>query len=474
MNLIHLAQTSLAAAALFGAQAMAQHRLSFTSPVVLTSSSMMTNVDTITHLLRGDKNKRRNYWERTVDRSEKQSCVWSLSLEGRDLAIVNSRIGEHYFGTMTVKCSDFSTFFRRVLVRGIRSCIESETAVDSDYCNLQVLAFRRTEDLSLQSKDLIRDDDKERSYKLIHSDMAQKIVETAQLIPAGLKPQSIDSYQSFLLNIDRRTKKFSIEAPEDSANFSQGRVMQLSDASGSANRDAAAVATATQSLRDLESLLTSFSADVGGDVTQFVGQNRERFVPLWTAFLNNLLTIINPSEFKALESQGKDVEARFVARYTTLSASSSNKESLVAALKAEQDRYASLSKYTTQAPPESSTLYFFSKDAASRYNGTSVESGAPVIAAPSKRESDVESVEILGKIFLGQDESTGNSVDDKGYGVGPDNDYYGQGACTRALKTCNRFISGFRDAPSFTCVKARVWVTSARRYCEYVVKSSGN
>src|SRR4051812_5564676 len=107
------------------------HKLVFEKPLTLTKQGISVSVEKVK--LHFDRSC--NQWKESSVSKDTRSCNLTIKVEGRDLAIKNRALSEHYFGTMQLSCkknwgdlfgNDFTTNFSRVLFLGLRNCVESE------------------------------------------------------------------------------------------------------------------------------------------------------------------------------------------------------------------------------------------------------------------------------------------------------------------------------------------------------------
>ena len=319
------------------AQQMNPYRVIFPKPLSLEGSTRVS-VDKI-------KLKNKNAeWKITSSKDLTYTCDVNLQIEGRDLATKNQKIGEHYYGSMKLECQNnvgkFTTSFNRVLFLGIRNCVQSETVFDQDYCALDVVAFRKEKDMSIEAGDLIYDRQRSKSFFQIHSPAAQQTIAAANLIPEGLQTSTIDSYQVFKISLGKLSQEFFVQKPDANSNFSKGQNIYLQ-----ANND---VLIADQKLRaeidasysDVMSKLAGVPSGAAG-VTEF-----QKILPSVlkdvATNLKKLLSMITPVEFFQAEKKLVSLEKNLITMANAFNPAITNRDSFrqnYGSLSDEYNRY---------------------------------------------------------------------------------------------------------------------------------------
>jgi hypothetical protein len=287
------------------------YSIKFNKPLVLRGSSLI-NVEKVEN-----KATAEGKWQESVTNTAKQNCEFSINVEGRDMAVENKGIGEHYYGSMSVSCekaglfgSSFKTNFSRVLLMGIRECVVSETVIDNDYCNLRVIALRKETDLNSQSGDLISDKPTSRKFFRISSEDAKKYIQGSNLLPIGVNKDLVDSYQSFNLSIGRNGNEFFIPTSTEKSSFVSGRNIFLKVSDADLNRDDDLRNDIESSLKDLNDQLSKITS--GAKPTDVFKQNFPAILGKFSLTVQKLLGIISPVEFFQLEQETKAFEANLI------------------------------------------------------------------------------------------------------------------------------------------------------------------
>jgi len=290
------------------------YSIEFDHAVSLTGKAMIKTEEVFTELVSSTRQ-----WETVEVDEQLHDCYYRINILGRDMALENKNIGEHYYGNMWFTCKetelipfesyDFQTFFSRVLILGVRNCVQSETTVDQDYCNLTVVAFRKENDMRLSRGDLFRSDDDDRDFYRISSTQAQNIIQSYQLIPAGLNTSLVDSYQIFSLSMGKDADTFFIERPSNSSNFPSGKNHYLNLLSGGS--------TDQTTETEIESILSQLYALMGvvessTDPQQSFQQNISLILPEFLNATKKLLTVIGPVDFFSLENKIVEFEQALI------------------------------------------------------------------------------------------------------------------------------------------------------------------
>lgn len=296
-------------------------------------------------------------WSNVRDNTSTFDCDVKIKIEGRDLAIKNAKIGEHYYGSMNLACDNikgqkFITNFNRVLFLGLRNCVQSETVFDKDYCTMDVIAMRKEKDLTLENGDLVSLSSKSKKYFLVHSASAQQVINENKLIPEGLQVNTIDAYQVFKLSLGKLAQDFFIEKPNANSNFVQGQNIYLK-----ANNDVLILDQKTgieidNSYAQIMNKLASIPSGEAG-VREFEKQLPTILREL-SLTLRKLLTMITPVEFVRSELKIKSLEKEILIMANGFKPTLLNREDFkreYAALSDEYNRYSNYLASTVQFKP---------------------------------------------------------------------------------------------------------------------------
>lgn len=299
-------------------------------------------------------------WQPVKNHEHIFNCDAQVKIEGRDLAIKNKGIGEHYYGSMNFNCENikgqkFATTFGRVLFLGIRNCIQSETVFDKDYCSLDVIAMRKEKDLSLGNGDLIKQTSRIKKYYAIHSAAAYDYVNDKALIPEGLQVNTIDSYQIFKLTLGRQAQDFFIEKPDERSNFMRGQNIYLKASDDVLIADQK---TSTDIEGSYNRIMQKLSQIPNGEagVKEFEKQLPSILIEL-AQTLKKLLTIITPVEFVRSEAKLKTLEKEILVMANAFKPTILNRDDFkrqYAALSDEYNRYSNYLSSNVQFKPSSS------------------------------------------------------------------------------------------------------------------------
>ena len=323
------------------------YSVKFNKPLTLTGSALL-NVQKVE-----DKLTEEGKWDSNRLSEQSQNCQFSIKIEGRDNAIENKGIGEHYYGSMALSCarsglfgSAFKTNFSRVLLTGIRKCVVSETVIDNDYCNLEVLAFRKETDINMQNGDLISDKPKVRRYFAIHSYAAMDYINKQNLIPNGMNPDLIDSVQSFTLSIGRNGNEFFVPGSNANESFGGGRNIFLKFADSDLNRDAQLRNDIETDLKDLQQKMDVITADA--NPTESFKKNISPVVVKFSSTVQKLLGIISPVDFFNLEGQLKSFERNLVSSAKTFNPNITSRDSFKNTYSANATQLSVMMDYLTR------------------------------------------------------------------------------------------------------------------------------
>lgn len=272
-----------------------------------------------------------NRWEEVKVREYNQNCTYKISIEGRDIAVDSPQIGEHYFGSMNLECEsrsfsfsrDFKTKFSRVLFLGVRSCVQSDTVVDNDYCNLTAIALRKETDMRSSNGDLFRDDERRRRFHRISSSNAKNHIFEKKLLPAGVITDQLDSFQVFQLSIGKNGQDFFIKEPTSKSNFAKGRNHYLNVNNG--NRDIVIRNSIEEKLEELYGILGTVEDDPS-PASKFKSV-MPSLLPKMTTALRSLIEVISPVEFFGLERKLKEFEKQLIEVAGTYNPNVTNRDS---------------------------------------------------------------------------------------------------------------------------------------------------
>lgn len=288
-------------------------------------------------------------WKETDRNSIKFTCDMDIELQGRDLATKNTKIGEHYYGAMYLDCSDttginqFKTSFNRVLFLGIRNCVQSETVFDQDYCSLDVVAFRKERDVTLDNGDLILQTNKKKQFYQITSTSALSTINNNALVPEGLQLATIDSFQLFKVSLGKTAQEFFIQKPDANSNFAKGQNLYLT-----ANAD---VLIADQTLRkELDASYNTIMNKLGSlpsgqpGVTAFENQ-LPGILSEFALSLKKLLSMITPTEFFQAEKKLIALEKQIITVANGFKPTITNRDQFRQSYAAASDEYNRFSTY---------------------------------------------------------------------------------------------------------------------------------
>jgi hypothetical protein len=325
------------------------YSIKFNKPLTLRGNSLI-NVEKVEN-----KAESGGKWVEKVSNTTKQNCEFAINIEGRDIAVENKAIGEHYYGNMTVSCEKtgflgdaFKTTFSRVLLLGIRECVVSETVIDNDYCSLEVLALRKETDLSTANGDLISDKVSSRKFYRIHSQTAKSYAEKNALIPNGVNKSLIDSYQNFTMSIGKNGNEFFVPAQNANSSFVSGRNIFLKITDADLNRDVDLRNTIQANLKELENEVMAITS--GAKPGEVFKQKIGGVIAKFSATVQKLLGIISPVEFYDLEKQLKEFESNLVATAKTFNPNITNRDSFKSNYGAEGASLSVMMDYLTAKP----------------------------------------------------------------------------------------------------------------------------
>ncbi len=423
------------------------HKLVFERPLELTINHLPVSVEKV----RDQLNKSANRWQSKVVDTFSAFCKTTIRLEGRDLALKNRRLAEHYFGSIQFDCdgrgfgsSDFSTLYSRALFMGIRNCVESETMIDGDYCRLRVLALRRETDRNNSNKDLLKTTESRIEYLRLHSPQALAWANEKQVIPEGLNLKQIDAAQVFDLSIGRTGETFFLNALENRSSIPQGPNYYLSPASDFSQREKIQEDKVIAALDKVDEMMTDIEASPNA-AEDLKNEASAVFIQLSLA-LKETLGLMSPVNYFRNERRIRDTEESLLAIFARIDPRIKERSDWEKEYQSSLGDYATLSRYLTSRALTS----IFSED------------GDASIIDEGDREGQHQSSEAAhGKIFREEDREIGR---DDWY-----SSYY-ELACFKALRSCNAFVRSLKEEGRFyTCVEHKKWVTSAARYCEFKV-----
>lgn len=311
-TILHVSAFALCFATSALAQQENPYRVIFKKPLELKGKSAVF-ASKVTEKLKEEG------WVETKNNIQRFYCETTIKIEGRDLAIKNKGIGEHYYGSMNLDCSGvhghFSTNFNRVLFLGIRNCVQSETVFDQDYCKLEAVAFRKERDISTENGDLISSQAKRKKYYKMHSEVALQGIKTSELIPEGLQLSVIDSVQFFRINLGKKAEEFFIEKPTEASNFAKGQNIYLN-----ANNDV--LVSDQESRQEIEKqyidIMNKLNALPNGQTGLAAFEKAlPDILKSYSASLKRLLTMIAPTEFFQAELKLKSLEKTMIQMANT-------------------------------------------------------------------------------------------------------------------------------------------------------------
>lgn len=288
--------------------------------------------------------KKSNSWVKGRVSNREAKCEYNLKIKGRDLATKNSTIGEHYFGDLLMDCNvgtgkDFKTLFSRVLYLGVRDCVKSETAIDSDYCSLTAVAFRKKTDMSKENGDIISESKRKRKYYHVSSDEAKTLVNRYDLMPQGMNPALVDSYQVFKVNVGRDGDSFYVENIE--SNFANGILHTLRPVDGQSviDQDSEIKSDIEGELEALYEKITLVS-----DEASYKAHLRV-VLPKFTKLLKSVLEIISPVEFFDIENQLQEFENVLIETAKNYNPNVTNRNTFLANYGTNFSKYKNIVKY---------------------------------------------------------------------------------------------------------------------------------
>lgn len=303
-------------------------------------------------------NRDTNRWEEDKVREYNQSCSYKISVEGRDIAVDSPQIGEHYFGSMSFDCEartfsrsrDFKTKFSRVIFLGVRSCVQSDTVVDNDYCNLTAIALRKETDMRMANGDIFRDDERRRRFNRISAPNAKGHIFSNNLLPAGVIKDQLDSFQVFQLSIGKDGQDFFIKEPTPSSNFAKGRNHYLNVNNG--NRDLTIRRSIEEKLAELYGILGSVE-DAPNPAEKFKSV-MPSLLPKMTTALRSLIEVISPVEFFGLERKLKEFERQLIEVAGTYNPNVTNRDTFTLNYAAQFSDFRKMLAYLGNKPSTNS------------------------------------------------------------------------------------------------------------------------
>lgn len=286
-------------------------------------------------------------WVEKKRKNRRFACNVSIELQGRDLATKNTKIGEHYYGTMDLDCTrgveHFKTAFNRVLFLGIRNCVQSETVFDQDYCNLDVIAFRKERDVTIENGDLILQNNKHKEFFQISSTSAQNVISGNSLVPDGLQLATIDSFQVLKISLGKTAQEFFIQKPDANSNLAKGQNVYLTS-----NSD---VLIEDQKLRtDIDSsynnILDKLKNLPSGQLGVVAFENQLPSILMeFARDLKKLLTMITPTEFFQAEKKLISLEKQIITIANGFKPSITNRNEFRTNYASASDEYNRYSTY---------------------------------------------------------------------------------------------------------------------------------
>jgi hypothetical protein len=313
MNKMNLAAAAAIAVKTFSvAPAMAQqHRVVFEKPIQVSVPSVPTLVQTVDMKLSSQSG-----WRNVGADSTLRQCSVTLSVHGRDIALQNSAIGEHYFGTMDLGCSggfwrkSFRMHYSRVLFLGIRNCVQSDTMVDQDYCKLQVVAFQREGDMSAERGDyLINTPTRKRFYAALEP-TGWQYVEKQKLLPEGMNPATLNAVQVFDLSLSRNGRELLIVNPGKESSFLTGSNYYFGGGDAVASRDEVLVRDVSSQLDGVEKVLGT----IRGEGAMIEPTSMQAFLAGLSSATTRMLGVFSPAEYFRLEKRVRELEADLIAQ----------------------------------------------------------------------------------------------------------------------------------------------------------------
>jgi hypothetical protein len=189
----------------------------------------------------------------------------------------------------------------------VRNCVESETTIDSDYCELSVVAFRRHADMSQEQGDLSRNTAERREeYGLAGAQHATSVVNRFNLIPQGLARETLNSVQFFRLMINQKGNEFFVPGDSRASGFHvQNHVFKVDPATFA--NDGKLQDQIQENLNALESIVSRFEAS--GPNTEDQIKAIADFVSLYNQTARSILQVVSPAQFYKLDRQLAELQA---------------------------------------------------------------------------------------------------------------------------------------------------------------------
>ncbi len=413
------------------ASAQVSHKIIFDQPYVLNSTKA---VSVMVEKVRSKLNRTSNAWESKVSGAETKFCSVQMKIEGRDLALRNQSIGEHYFGSLSMTCDRSLTIpFSRVLYLGIRNCVESETMMDQDYCELKVVAFMKESDVTKLNGALVEDTKEVKSFYRVHSQVALVTANKDSQVPEGLNPSQISAIQVFSLSVAKHGQDFFIsQNSANTANFSKGINIYLSSNAEQGNRDEVIAQNITSTMASLEQAVQNMQSS--SNPKKEFEEKIAGILSQYTVSAKQLLSIVSPVRFFAIEKLMMNFEMGLLNVAKSLNPVVTDRDSFTQEYAKQVADYSKVGGYLTKK--------------------------LRVKAKATKQEQVPDTQSKYTQLFLQEDD-----------GVGYGKSYLSQSgyACYNAASVCNTYVTKLADAPLYSCEFVEQWNTSAKRYCKYGV-----
>lgn len=271
-------------------------------------------------------------WKITKTKKYNFNCDFELTIKGRDRALQNTAIGEHYFGDLNFNCNGswgkkFTSYFSRVLVMGIRGCVVAETNNDEDYCSLVAVAMQSNGDVfegkhsleqtkeelaaskaSAKNRGVLKDTLDIRQYFQIDSSFGGDLLKRQSLYPKGVitKLQLSQQVFSFYLSKKGNTAFIDSIAPELSS-FSSGRPIDLTVPAETINRDQALISAVEIDIEEAKEVLAQYDEED----PDFDTLNLDFLMKVNEAH-TALLNVFSPIDYFEKEAEIRALEASFL------------------------------------------------------------------------------------------------------------------------------------------------------------------
>jgi hypothetical protein len=303
------------------------HRLVFDSAYKITAPNVSVFLPIVKEKLK------KGQWVSQLNVKKKaKMCTMALEIEGRDIALVNPKIGEHYLGTVKFTCKEGVFKFDRATILGIRDCVQSETMGDSDYCKLQVIAYRSDADIANREK-----------FFRLGSEKLLTEIENQGLKPDGLNIDYKDSALIFDLSLDRDGKEFfmSSESPPFEG-VARGRNYTVHTEDNCLTQDEDTARMVKKSIETAYGHLEDAQAQA--EVGEFESRMIDAVFEL-SAALQKALSIISPSVFSEVENKLKVLEADLVEISTKKLENVGTRQAFVSHFQSFVDSYSKYAAY---------------------------------------------------------------------------------------------------------------------------------